>query len=493
MKVSLPSHVPMKWVLSFVLLLAVVQVLEGTTLLLACTAEAFIVLASLAFNVAGGLQYPSGGYIFFCTLLSAISGICGKTVLGEPLNTNLTDAQYTLLVYDAGMCAMLLASLINRRLRRRTPLLQNKLGYARTDQVALGCFVISLLANYAAPESIRGTVAQFNRFSILAILLSVLQRVKETDGAKSFTWVAFFAWLYITGTGVFAFTKEGMFTASAVWFIAAVAAGYRLTWKKALVLASIVVPAIVVLTPFSQVGRNFKQPGYDSTAIAIDLLSHPLQTRELYEQQQEAIYLTADTEYHWFDKPQGLLDRMTIIPIDDALIYVTDHGHPGSLEAVWTYFVNAIPRYLYPSKPYWSWGNVYAHEIGVLQEEDATTGIAFTPFADAYHTGRWLGVTVISCGMFLLLFLVCDSLAGSIASGPWALLYTVAFVHQAAEGSLGALVYIPTTYSLAVVAAQIMAMYVAPVIGAFVTAPKRPYLNKQAALKGIAGLEQGAS
>ncbi len=485
MKVSLPTHVPMKWVLSFVLVLAVVQVVQGATLLLACTAAAFIVLASLAFNAAGGLQYPSGAYIFFNALLSAGLGIVVKAVLNEPLNTNLTNAQYTLTVYVTGMCAMLVASFINQRFRRRVPLLRNTLGNLRIDQVALGCVIISIVVPYVAPRSITGTVNQFNRFGILAILFSVANKVKVTDGRRSFTWVAFIAWAYTTMIGVLAFSKEGMFAASVAWSIGAVASGYKVSWKKAVVLIGIAVPSVMILTPFSQVGRVYKVEGSSSVGPVLDLLSHPLQTRDLYLQ-SEAEYYLAGTEYHWFDKPQGLLDRLTVVPIDDALIYATDHGHPGSLNAVWSDLVNVIPRYLYPEKPTLLWGNVYAHEIGLLGEGDESTGVSFSPYADAYHTGRWLGISVISCGLFLLLFLVCDSVAGTVADGPWALLYLALFAHSASEGMLGAIVYGATTYTLVVIAAQLITTHVAPIIGAFAIAPKRPGFNPPAPLPGPA-------
>ncbi len=484
MKVTLPSHAPIKWVLSFVLILAVVQVLQGATLLLACTAGAFIVLASLAFNAAGGLQYPSGAYIFFNALLSATLGIVMKAVLGEPLSTNLTDAQYTLTVYTAGMASVLVASLLNRRLRRHPPLLKNTIKNIRADQVGLGCLIISALATYAAPESIRGTVNQFNRFSVLAVLLTVAARTKETDGRRSFTWVAFLAWSLTSIIGVFSFSKEAIFTPSVAWAIGAVASGYRISWTKIFVLAAITIPSVVLLTPFSQLGRAYQTEG-NSVGAAIDLLSHPLETRDLYEREQAEYYLVG-ADYHWFDKPQGILDRLTLVPIDDALIYATDHGHPGELAAVWSYFVNVVPRYLYPDKPRLHWGNVYSHEIGLLGEGDETTGISFTPYSEAYHTGRWLGVTLVSCGMFLILFFVCDSVTGSINDSPWALLYIASFSHQAAEGALGALVYQSTTFTLAVIAAQLIATYVAPILGAFAIPPRRSQAGEPITLPGIA-------
>src|ERR1700712_3240685 len=106
MKLTLPSRVPMTWVLSFVMVLVCVQLIEGTPLVLSLTGSSFIVVAALAFNIAGGLQYPSGAYVFFNAIFSSILGMVTKAVLGEPLQTNLIDPQRTLSVYLVGMCSM---------------------------------------------------------------------------------------------------------------------------------------------------------------------------------------------------------------------------------------------------------------------------------------------------------------------------------------------------------------------------------------------------
>ncbi len=485
MKLSLPSHVPVRWALSFCAVLFAIQILEGTTALLASTAAALILLSVAAFNVAGGLGYPSGAYIFFSTIGSAILGIVAKAAFGEPLHTNLTDGQLTLEVYCAGIGAMLIAAFINRRLRRWPPLLKDKTKTMRADQVGLGCLIIGFGAAFFTPVAFQGTAVQFNRFTLLAILLTVAARAKETGGRRSFTWVAFTAWaLHTIYFGILGFSKEGMFSPSAAWAIGAVASGYHLSFKKAVLIAALAIPAATFLTPVSQLGRNYRDES-NSAQVAYDMLTHPVKTRELYEESQVEEFLR-NADYHWFDKPQGLLDRLTFVPIDDALIYVTDHGQPGNMEALGSYFVNIIPRYLYPEKPTVRWGNIYAHEIGVLAEDDDTTAISFTPYADGYHTARWLGVTLISCPMFLLLFWVCDSVSGTAADGPWALLYISWFAHSASEGMLGTTVYGATTFTLVVIAAQLVATYIAPVLGAFAIPPKRPDFPKQAALPDVA-------
>ena len=475
MKVTLPSQVPMKWVLSFVLVLACVQLVEGTPLILSATGCAFIVVAATAFNVTGGLQYPSGAYIFFNALFSCIVGMVTKALLGEPLQTNLINAQLTLSVYLVGMCSLMAAVLLSSRLRRKTPFLTDRLNSTQINSIAIGCLLLYVLPIFILPAQWAGTYNQFNYFQFLAVMLPVYQLAKETDGRRTFNWISFSVWLYITiRLGIMAFSKEGMFGGSAAWAIAAVAAGYRISLKKGIILASSGVLAVLILTPFSQVGRIYRNEE-NVFGIAVTMLRHPLETRARYAEMQSDLGAGTPGEgvAHWFNSQEGLLDRLTIVPVDDVLIYVTDHGQPGSMEILSSYWTNLIPRYLYPNKPTFLVGNLYGHEIGALAPEDNSTGVSFSAYADAYHIDRWMGVTVILAPTFFLLFFVADSLVGTIRQTRWSLLYFVWFSHQGAEGLMNALVYGAGTFSFAVILAQAATTRMGPILGAMTIRPGR--------------------
>ena len=468
----------MAWVLSFVLVLACVQVAEGTPLLLSLTACAFVVVGAQAFNVAGGLQYPSGAYIFFNVVLSSLVGMMAKAVLGEPLQTNLYNAQFTMWVYLVGGFCMLAAVLLNSRLRRRTPLLSDRLDGRQMSAIAFGCLLLYFLPGYLLPAKWASTYTQFNYFSYLAIMLPVYQLARDTDGRRTFNWISFIIWLYLTvNLGLLAFSKEGIFGGSAAWVIAAVAGGYRLSLKKALILVASGVLAVLFLTPFSQIGRAYRNDE-NVVQIAIDMLKHPLDTRAFYEQvQNELLASEGGGAFHWFDAPQGLMDRLTIVPVDDALIYVTDHGHPGSMDTLVSYLQNVIPRYLFPDKPLFLVGNIYGHDIGALAEDDTSTGVSFTAYADAYHIARWQGVIFILTPGFLLLFCVSDSLVGSLSQTRWGLLYFIWFAHQGAEGLINALIYGAGTFSLTVILAQIATTRLGPILASMAVRPGRRQLR----------------
>ncbi len=470
MKISFPERVPISWVTSFVGVLVAVEVLEGSDLLLALLGGAFLYVGALAFNKAGGLQYPSGSYIFFTVVITVGLGNVAKAVLGEPLQTNLLAPTLSMAVYFVGSCALYLAATLNTAIRPRKSLLADVKVDAIVLQIGIGCLIISAITPLFLSDSLQGTFSQFNAaFSFLAVMLPVYARARSTGGRKTFNVTSLLAWAFATFGGLHGFSKQGIFGPSFAWIVAAIAAGVIVSARKLIFVMAATLLAITFLSPYSQVGRLYR----DDPAVnekMIYLLEHPQETRELYERQSE---YTAGLGYHWFDKGQGLMDRLTMFPIDDALIYYTDNGRPGSMYPILSYFYNVIPTFLVPDKPILRWGNYYAHQIGMLGEEDLTTGISFSPFSEAYHDGGWLGITVVACGMFLLAFYVCDWVAGSLKQNIWAVLYIVYFSLQAPEGYLRTTVYAATIFTISVISAAYISTKIAPIIGSFVVPAAR--------------------
>lgn len=446
---------------------------EGTPLLLALTAQAFMLISGLTFNLCGGLVYASGAFVFFGSVLSLGLGLVIKALLGEPLQSNLIAPQKTMFVYLAGMASVLVAAVVSRRLRRRRGVLESVDLSKQVTSTGLGCLLIATVTPLILPESLKGTFSQFNSaFISVTILLVVYQVTRASGGMRCFHPVALASWVYMTGYyGILHFSKQGLFAPSVAWAVAAVAGGYRISFRRLVVVGATATIAAALLTPYSQLARNYAGRD-DEREHVIELLTHPLETRALYAEQSKISYELGG-DYHWFDEPQGLLDRLTMVPIDDALIDSTDSLRPGTPYALWSYVINIVPRFLYPDKPSLLWGNLYAHDIGVLANEDESTGISFTPFADGYHTARWIGVTAYLGTMVCVMFIVCDSVGGSIQRSPWGLMYLLYFAHAAAEGMLQQTMYSISNFTAALVGAALVARYVAPVIGNFIFAERR--------------------
>lgn len=473
MTLFLPTRIPLSYLASFSAALLLVELVEGTPLFLAVTAQAFLLIAGVAFNLCGGLMYASGAFVFFSAVLSLGLGVVLKAVLGEPLQSNLIAPQKTMLVYLAGMASVLVAAFVSTRLRRRRGLLEGIDLSRQVTSTGLGCLLISTVTPFFLPKALEGTFAQFNSaFGTVAILLIVYETVKASGGTRSFHPVALASWFYVTGYfGILHFSKQGMFAPSVAWALAAIAGGYRISFVRLAVVGAVAAVAVSLLTPYSQLARNYAGRD-DERERAWEYLTHPLETRALYQEQSKLSYELGG-DYHWFNDPQGLLDRLTMVPIDDALIASTDSLRPGTPYALWTYVLNIVPRFLYPDKPLFQWGNLYAHDIGVLADTDESTGISFTPYADGYHTAQWLGVTLYLGIMMCVMFLVCDSVGGSIARSPWSLFYLLYFAHAAPEGMLAQTTYTISNMTAALIGAALIARYIAPVLGNFLFAERR--------------------
>lgn len=474
-KVALPTHIPMRYVFQVVAILFALQVLEGTQIYTSLAYCAFIVVMTDAFNACGGLIYPSGSYIFFAGLLTMILGGLIKTVLGEPLDSNLLNAQKSILVYLVGACSLWVAARIAARIRRKKPFLLRLQIHDHFIQAAMGAAILGQFGYLLFPLEYRSTFNQVNNFLPLAIMLATYGTTRRTGGRRSFSILAFLLWVWVTlFWGIFAFSKQGMFTPSVAWALGATIAGYWMTIRRFVFVVIFAILMATFLTPISQVGRNFKDDA-DSQEKALDMLFHPLRTREQYEQSLADEKRIVDG-YRWFDENHGLLDRLTMLPLDDALIHLTDKGHSETILPIETYALNMIPRYLVGNKVVYHWGNTYAHEIGLLSRNDTTTGISFSPFADAYHCVQWWGVTLVSAPLFLMMFWVADSLTGSTKDTFWACLYILLFSHSAAEGAMNTPFAASGINVFTVVVAAVLIKYILPLLGSLLIPIRRTIL-----------------
>lgn len=442
---------------------------------------AFILLATAGFNVAGGLTRPSGAYIFFFSMLVVIVGICYKAVLWEPAQSNLLDPQTTILVYVGGVAGMLVAALISRRLARKTGLLQNVLREELMYRSTVGCIVFSIAAPYliymlgSAGARIGSAFNQLNQLASLAILIGTMYEIRRSGGTRSMNAPVVFAsvWIFCL-YGLLGFSKQGLLTPMVCWLLPVCAMRYRLSQLQIVAGSVWVLIVFEILVPYSQYGRRFvtQSPSTEvRIQVATRLLSDPMDVRAKYKEGEEV------TGAAYYNRPQGFWDRLNFMSPDDALINVTDQGHVFGYLPVIASFVNAVPRVFMPNKSAYSFGNMYAHEIGGISDADTSTGVSFSPAAEAFHLGRWVGLLIVAPLVWTLVFVVLDSLIGDTRVTPWGLLCLTLLSHAAPETGLEGAIYL-ATYGVEIMTfSAFFSTWVAPHVAISVLGHRKPVLQ----------------
>jgi hypothetical protein len=500
MRLPFPTRISVQKALLFAAVVICAQLLEHTDPVFAILFFAYIMLSTLAFNIAGGFSRASGTYIFSFATLTAIIGVLWKIVLGEPGDSNLTAPNATLGTYVLGMAMMIVALFFSHRIigkSRGLPAL------VRTDKVnlglaSIGCLIanqITVWANEFLPHGSGSLVNAINQASVflpLGIILGTVHTIRTTGGRRSVNLVTIYSMgLIFVFSGLIYYSKQGMFTPFICWLVAAASQRYRLRPWQVAALGAFAVYSIMILSPLSQVGRANVPEDADNwkrAELTTDLLTHPKRLRAEAGQDAEPLApgeVLPSFQRGYFDTPQGLLDRLNMISADDRLVAFTLQGHTDGYQRLIFYFINWIPHFIFPAKDQYAppggslAGNYYAHEMGtLLSPDDTSTGISFSPTAEAFHLEGWLGIGVLAPIVWILVFTTVDLICGDLRESPFGLIAAVLFAHTAPESLLSGLIQFVWTGNIAIIVATVFSTYFAPVLGALFAGPQEYRYSK---------------
>ncbi len=480
MRLPFPEHIPLKYALLFALLLGGAQQLQGTSALFSLYCFLFIVIATFAFNLAGGFTRPSGGYVFFYAVLAVILGLFWKAFLGESADSNLTQPLLTMGATLGGITAMLAAVFVSRKLTARRAFLADMLTDANTLSAALGCMIVGLTLTVIytvvpfGSGSPLSALAQLDRFLPLAMIIAVIYQIRKSGGTSSVNWIVLVSGGALFAGGCLSYSKQALFTPVLCWLIAAASQRYKVSRVQTIGFILLMAFMVYFLVPYSQYGRSFTVSTSDTQSkqeaaiqnidTSIAMLSDLGDVRQKYEQMTKNSEASGNA-MGYFDTPQGFFDRLQMISIDDAIINETEQNGPFGFFPIIIDFENIVPHFLWPGKPAVNFGNVYAHELGVLGPDDNTTGVSFSPMGEAFHLGRWIGILVVAPLLWIMLFTLFDSLCGDARKYPWGLLAIVLFAHEAPEGGLGGPIAMMGLGAIGIVFAAFAAAYVMPILG----------------------------
>jgi hypothetical protein len=489
-RLPFPERIPLAPAFYFAGILCVIQLLERTAALFALGCLFFVIVSVLAFNFAGGFTRPSGCYVFFFSSLTLIVGLCWKAVLGEPADSNLDNPILGIAVYLGTICSMFVAIVIASRITTKRAILGSLVTEANMQTATVGClvtgFLIFIIGQFVpgGNGSVLSALAQINQFLPLAIVLGTIHTIRRSGGTRSVNLPVLLSGLFFFGVGIIGFSKQGIITPFVCWLMAAASQRYKVSRIQVCIgiLGALFIAQYLV--PYSQYGRTFRQESTsENLDVVVALLSDLGNVREQYLQQSDDAQL--DNLHGYFNTQQGFLDRLQMFALDNALIDYKSHTGFDGLYPIIADFENLVPHFIWKDKPQFNTGNTFAHEVGLLSDDDTTTGVSFSPAAVAYAYMGWIGIFILAPALWIVLFALFDSLCGDLREAPWGLLVAVFFAHIAPEGGMDGVIYMYFYLSVGIIFSAVVGAYVMPVAGTLIIGPEGIIVRRGAPIRSM--------
>jgi hypothetical protein len=491
-RLSLPTRISLPLAFIYASVFFCIQQLEHTNFYFSLLYFAFLILSVVAFNLAEGFTRLTGAYIFWYSTLIVIVGVTWKAVVGEAADSNLFSPLLDMALYTGSMVMLLLVTMVNKKVDVRSMGIGGGFSKAELNYTGagLGCLIVWVGIIYAdvffgqAPGSIVSALVQVNVFGPLGLILVTIGAAKDSGGRRTTNAISIMAFLYFSYLGVASFSKQAMLTPIVCWLVGAFYSRLRLRLVHVVALLLMAVAAFGFVSPLSASRDLAEDLDYPQRiALAANLLIHYSTLRAHVKQLEDQEQFGGLNNY--YDKPQGsLIERLSMIPPDDELFNFSARGHFEGMAPVIEYFTNLAPHFINPNKTQTFNGNLYAHEMGAgLSEDDWSTGISYSPVAEAYHCEGWGGILWLLPLIWILLFTSVDFVVGDMTKYPWGLMVVVWFAHAAPETLLGGMIYFIGYGNFGMLVAIVVVTRIAPIIGALFSgrAPAAPARRLNAA------------
>jgi hypothetical protein len=432
----------------------------------------------ITFNLAEGFSRLTGAYVFWYSTLIVIVGVIWKAVLGEPADSNLFSPLLDISLYAASMVMLLLVTLLNRKMDFRSIGVGGGFSKSELNYTAagLGCIVVWLGIIYAvpifgnAPGGLVSALTQVNVFGPLGIILLTIGAIKDSGGRRSVNLISQCVFLFFVFQGLISYSKQVMMLPMVCWAVGVFYARLKVRFVHVVAVILMAVVSFGFISPLSA-SRDLAEDkdNLGHIELAYYLLTHwsyfQAHVKELEENQLAGNQANGTNDY--YSTPQGsLIERMSMIAPDDELFTYTSQDHYEGMAPIYQYFGNLVPHFLYPDKQVTFGGNFYAHEMGTgLAEDDHSTGISFSPVAEAFHCEGWGGILWLLPVIWIMLFSTVDFIVGDMAKYPWGLMVVVWFAHAAPEQLVGGMIYFIGNGNIGMMLAIIVVTRIAPILG----------------------------
>jgi hypothetical protein len=438
----------------------VAQLLMGTSPVFAMGVFYFIMVTAVSFNMAGGMNTFSGSFIAFMSLETIIISQVAKLFYGQAADTNLMTPLTTISVYDAGITCIAFAAFITSKYRRKSPIFNAEKDANRLVGMSIASSIIGIaslllvgLYGFDGDLSVKkgdifGFLNQFGGFVPLGVLLGTAFIIQKSNGTRSARWWTILPMIFLTLDGIALQTKAGIFSPALMWLLVCAAYGYRLNKKQVIGVVSVAIFAAYIIFPVVQYMRGFTRTGdlINRGRLVYEYLAENslLSIRENYIATEQLKEEGSADGYFYYGTDKGMLDRMSLIETEDAIIYRTEVSMPRGAGPMIDGFLSMIPRVIWTDKAKWEAGsismvNVMGREIGILAPTDETTYISFSIFGSTFFMVGWAWSAALILVVMIPMFLLMDSFYGSVRTNMFALFVVLGNMHGAPEFTLPAI------------------------------------------------------
>jgi hypothetical protein len=454
MRIPWPTHFNLKVVFGLALALMVVQLVMGTSPFFAAGVLYFIVISTIAFNIAGGMNTFSGSFIGFMSLQTIILAQVAKVFLLQPADSHLLTPLTTISVYDTGMTCVAFAAFLSAKYKRKIPIFradqdENRMVGMSIAASIIGAVCLSLVGLYGFQEDLSiskgdifGMLNQFGGFLPLGVLLGTAHIIQQSRGARSARWWTILPIIFLTLYGVAVQSKSAIFQPLLMWLMVCAALGYKLNRKQIISLTCTAVFALVIVFPVVQYMRGSTRAGniINRGKLVYEYLSDNslLSIREAYIANEDLREESSSEGYFYYGTDKQMLDRLSLIAMEDAIIYRVEKSEPHGTKFMSDGILAMVPRVIWRDKARWEAGavievNEMGREIGIIAPTDYTTFISFSLFGSTYYMVGWLLSIPLLFFVILPMFYIMDSFYGSIRTNLFCLFPVLGNMHGAPE------------------------------------------------------------
>lgn len=453
MRIPWPDYIKYQHALAFAICLLAAQLLLGTSAVYAIIIFLYVLFTITAFNIAGGLSTFSGSFIAFQSLQSIMIAQVAKVFYLQPADLNLHSPVTTAAVYASGEFSLIFAVAFARRYRRRPPVLDSRADAKFTMAISMSASAIGILSAFLVGTvgtdvygnveqgSVWSYLNQLGNFLLIGIVVGTAHIIQVSQGRRSARWWTIIPMAIYLTLGIVNNTKQGIYQPLALWVMVCAIYRYKFNRMQVVGLIASGIAGVMVVFPVVQYSRGYVREGalLNRAVLVYDFMrDHSIsEIRASYKADEELKEEGAHAGYYfYYGKDAQLLDRVSLISVDDAAVNYTLRTGTHGYDAFTQIFIAMIPRVFLPDKDKYlhiSIVNDLGRELGILAPTDENTFIAFSLFGPSFYMGGWWAVTVLTFLVMALMFWFLETFYGTARESLYALLPIAENLHGSAE------------------------------------------------------------